>query len=96
MRTEKEKKREAASRVFMATHSAKEIQKERNRILRKFSFGFTSRIEEDLSDRYIIIRALKDRENLRCGFDIETTANGSEDTTTIKETFMTTRRRFRI
>ena len=64
MRTEKEKKREAASRVFMATHSAKEIQKERNRILRKFSFGFTSRIEEDLSDRHLIIRALKDRENL--------------------------------
>ncbi len=31
MRTEKEKKREAASRVFMATHSAKEIQRERDR-----------------------------------------------------------------
>lgn len=86
-------RKRAKSRVFLSMKTPKEISKERKDILRRYRMaGWTHREpynEGELDERYLLIQALKDRGDLRCGFDIHRTEDGSYRLT---ETFGTTRR----
>lgn len=66
-------RKRAKSRVFLSMKTQREISKERKDILRRY--GRTRRThkepysQEELDERYLLIRALKDRGVLICGFD---------------------------
>ena len=95
MKTENEVKRDAESRVFIASHTSEEIKQVRKRILRRYTEspgrGIEPLSETELRQQHIVIRALKDRGDLRCGFDIVKDEDSSKYC--ISETFKTTSRR---
>ena len=87
-------RKRARSRVFLSMKTRKEIAKERKRILRKYG-KHRRRLQEpytqkELDERYLLIRALKGRGDLRSGFDIIREDDGSYN---VVETLRTTKRR---
>lgn len=84
----------AKSRVFLSTKTRKEIASKREWILRRYERYRRCFVkpytQEELDERYLLIRALKDRGDLRSGFDIIGEDDGSYY---VVETLRTTKRR---
>lgn len=88
-------RKRAKSRIFLSMKTQKEISEERKRIIRRYRRNLRHFVkpytQKELDERYLLIQALKDRGNLRSGFDIIREGDGRYN---VVETLRTTRRRF--
>ena len=91
MRSKREMHRNAKSRVYLATLTPEDRREKRVEILRRYSESSIDPLSEDDRERmHLIIRGLKDRGDLRCGFVLSETVDGK---IRVVETFKTAEKR---
>ena len=96
MLSEREVSRNAKSRVYLASLTPEKRRKQRIEVLRRFSKNNIEPLsDDDRSKLHFIIRGLKDRGDLRCGFDLVEvdSPDAGEGKIRVVETFKTTNKR---